>query len=217
MGTRNLTLVQVDGALKVAQYGQWDGYPSGQGATVLKFMRDLVLSEDRVAEFTDKVRKCHFMDAAELAEFEAEWKSAFGNGMISSGNYDAHKRKSERFYKVWPQMTRDTAAEILSVIMESKDGIALHDNSAFAADSLFCEWAYCVNLDTRTLEVYSGFNHEPLADGDRFVGLPISPKGDYEGAKQYYPIRCVKTFSFDDLPTEEEFVAALEPKEEEAA
>lgn len=31
MGTRNLTAVYLDGQYKVAQYGQWDGYPEGQG------------------------------------------------------------------------------------------------------------------------------------------------------------------------------------------
>lgn len=41
MGTRNLTMV-IDrkGEIKVAQYGQWDGYPSGQGATILEFAKD---------------------------------------------------------------------------------------------------------------------------------------------------------------------------------
>ena len=40
MGTRNLTIVYVDGEYKVAQYGQWDGYPEGQGATCLDFLRN---------------------------------------------------------------------------------------------------------------------------------------------------------------------------------
>lgn len=41
MGTRNLTIViDKQGALKVAQYGQWDGYPSGQGAVVLEFAKN---------------------------------------------------------------------------------------------------------------------------------------------------------------------------------
>ena len=40
MGTRNLTVVYVDGEYRVAQYGQWDGYPSGQGMTCLKFLTE---------------------------------------------------------------------------------------------------------------------------------------------------------------------------------
>ncbi len=40
MGTRNLTLVKdKEGKTKVAQYGQWDGYPEGQGTTILNFIR----------------------------------------------------------------------------------------------------------------------------------------------------------------------------------
>ena len=39
MGTRHLTAVHVDGEYKIAQYGQWDGYPEGQGMTALTFAR----------------------------------------------------------------------------------------------------------------------------------------------------------------------------------
>ena len=37
MGTRNLTCVVLDGKYVVSSYGQWDGYPSGQGKTILNF------------------------------------------------------------------------------------------------------------------------------------------------------------------------------------
>ena len=47
MGTRNLTAVYLDGQYKVAQYGQWDGYPEGQGITALTFLRDKMDCETR--------------------------------------------------------------------------------------------------------------------------------------------------------------------------
>ena len=45
MGTRHLTIVKAGGKLKVAQYGQWDGYPSGQGIDILKYLRSANLEK----------------------------------------------------------------------------------------------------------------------------------------------------------------------------
>lgn len=38
MGTRNLTCVVKNNKYVVAQYGQWDGYPTGQGQTIVEFI-----------------------------------------------------------------------------------------------------------------------------------------------------------------------------------
>src|SRR4051812_8314171 len=38
MGTRHLTRVIVNGQCVISQYGQWDGYPTGQGHTIAKFL-----------------------------------------------------------------------------------------------------------------------------------------------------------------------------------
>ena len=40
MGTRNVTMVIHKGETKVAQYGQWDGTPDGQGVTILGFLSE---------------------------------------------------------------------------------------------------------------------------------------------------------------------------------
>ena len=40
MGTRHLqTVITKEGETKIRQYGQWDGYPSGQGIDILKYLR----------------------------------------------------------------------------------------------------------------------------------------------------------------------------------
>ena len=41
MGTRNITRVISDGQVRINQYCQWDGYPTGRGLSVLLFARDL--------------------------------------------------------------------------------------------------------------------------------------------------------------------------------
>jgi len=41
MGTRHRqAVISKRGALKIQQYGQWDGYPSGQGLDILHYLRD---------------------------------------------------------------------------------------------------------------------------------------------------------------------------------
>lgn len=52
MGTRHLiAVIDRKGTLKVAQYGQWDGYPSGQGVDVLKFAKNKVLLDELEKRF----------------------------------------------------------------------------------------------------------------------------------------------------------------------
>jgi len=65
----------------------------------------------------------------------------------------------------------------------------LIDSSDFPLDSLFCEWAYVVDLDKGVLEVYKGFQQKPHKKG-RFATSPpeLHPSG---GA--YYPCKLVKS------------------------
>ena len=59
MGTRNLTMV-IDhkGDVKIAQYGQWDGYPSGVGVNVLNFIKNNELFDS----LKSKLSKVRFLD-----------------------------------------------------------------------------------------------------------------------------------------------------------
>lgn len=61
MGTRNLTIVMIDCKYKIAQYGQWDGHPEGQGITVLDFLTKHMDKE----LFMDKCRKTKWIDEHE--------------------------------------------------------------------------------------------------------------------------------------------------------
>ena len=70
MGTRNLTMVISNGETKVAQYGQWDGYPSGNGVIVLEF-----LTSTNLDDFKKKLSKVKFMNGNK----EKEIKSNTGN------------------------------------------------------------------------------------------------------------------------------------------
>lgn len=45
MGTRNSTIVIYEKKIKVEQYGQWDGYPEGQGQTISNFLETVNLKK----------------------------------------------------------------------------------------------------------------------------------------------------------------------------
>lgn len=198
MGTRNLTLVQSNNSLKVAQYGQWDGYPSGNGVIILEFVRSLIAG-NLVTAFRDKVNA--------LTEWtEADQDEALKSVGITDGW--ATFEQSAALKAKYPGIHRDTGASILSMILEGTvSQVSL--NTDFASDSLFCEWAYLINLDANTLEVYEGFNKEPLDADQRFAYLTEKREADSE----YHPIKKVKEFTFDALPTNEDFLKILEPEE----
>ena len=92
----------------------------------------------------------------------------------------------------------------------SWNGLALADNREFAADGVFCEWAYVIDFKANVFEVYEGFFKKDDEILGRFKDMQ---KPDEE----YGPVSLVASWSLDDLPSEEEFLAKLEPQEEEDA
>lgn len=149
MGTRNLTMVLLGGEIRVAQYGQWDGYPAGHGATVLEFLKTADLKI-----FAEKVSKCR---------------------PITQDDAD---RIGENWVNTHPHLSRDAGADILQMIMDAQEPLLLKISTNFVKDSLFNEYSYLIDLDTNTLEFYEGFQHGPLGENQRFDG-PANEGGYY--------------------------------------
>lgn len=126
MGTRGLTKVIKNDKVVVAQYGQWDHYPSGQGLTALRFLR----SENDVAKLDINLSYLYEVDSADV---EKLWE-----------------RLGENVEKVYPSLIRDTGAGILELIANTKDMIPVFLDIDFEKDDLFCEGVYTVNLDNKT-------------------------------------------------------------------
>ena len=68
------------------------------------------------------------------------------------------------------------------------------DESRFLIDSLFCEFAYIINLDTNKLEYYEGFNLDPNAPG-RYAKNTLYKNDE----KIYYGVKLVKEIELTDL------------------
>lgn len=188
MGTRNLTAVMVNGEYKIAQYGQWDGYPDGQGITALEFLRDKM--DKRI--FLERLAACRFGTNEEL---ETEWQ------------------KGNRSF-----LTRDNGAKILELVQKSTAPVLLQDEIAFAGDSLMCEWAWVIDFDKGTFEAYKGFNKEPLAEGERFAAQPTKDHefsdGEDKPKYRYHGVKHRATFQLSALPSNEDFLAEFKEDDE---
>ena len=138
MGTRNIIAVYSNGDYKVAQYGQWDGYPSGQGIDILKILKSLDMGK-----FKEHVNKCTWISDE---KYKGYWKE-FG---VSADTTLVSCDISDKFNNKHPEFDRATESEILNLIMESNDGLELMNSIEFANNSLFCEWAYVIDIDKVT-------------------------------------------------------------------
>lgn len=196
MGTRHLIAVAKDNDYKLAQYGQWDGYPSGQGVSVLSFLK-----ANKLEDFVEKLSNVSFITEEELKQC---WIEAGAKPEEEWVTLDASRKMQE----MYPENVRDTGAEILDIIMNADKPIKVINSIDFAADSIFCEWAYVIDLDKQTLEVFRGINHDPLTESDRFYNL------DKPG--EFHPIKLLKSYDLSNLPSEEDFVNELDKLQEEA-
>lgn len=202
MGTRHLICAHIDGEYKLAQYGQWDGYPSGQGLSVLNFLRNANLED-----FKRNLRTCSYIT-------DDEWDKLWEDiGVDVSKEKFVSTEVSNRFYNRNPQFNRDMGADILNYITQSPSGIKLRNSIDFAKDSLFCEWAYVIDFDKGTFEVFQGFNERPLDNQERFY-TEEEPQKSASG-HIYHPVKLCAVFDLSSLPIREDFLNTCEPPEED--
>ncbi|KPU43032.1 hypothetical protein OXPF_34640 [Oxobacter pfennigii] len=186
MGTRYLICVVKDNQYKVAQYGQWDGNPEGQGVSILEFLTkhiDRDLFEKNLAE------KIRFGTSEELTQ---QWKEC---GADDIKNIDSVV--AERHERLFPENSDNTGSGILSIIQNTEKDLILENSLSFASNSL-CDWVYVIDLDKNTYEVYEGFNEKPLSEDERFHNA--------EPIRGYYPVKHVISFDLNNLPTLEDFI-----------
>ncbi|AEO54286.1 hypothetical protein MYCTH_2313755 [Thermothelomyces thermophilus ATCC 42464] len=185
MGTRHLICVFWKGKWVLAQYGQFDGYPEGQGVKIFNFL-SYARNIDNLKAGLD-----HYIYEPTKEELDAIWAEcdAWDENRLAQGLPYQHNMFG--INQLYPSLARETSAGILGIIARasqtgSEDGT---DGSAgmrakkvpvsldleFANETLFCEWAYVIDLDKEILEIYGGGEHKH--DGHRFkdVGSEDAP------------------------------------------
>lgn len=187
MGTRNLTSVYEGGEFKVAQYGQWDGYPEHTGVKILEFLREdldrdkFIAKLDLLEEITEKKWDEIYLDV--LLKRRSEWISM---------------EDSNKIAEAYPSLHRDTGWEILPMIQNTEEKLLIERYPDFIENNLSCEWAYLINFDDNRFEVYSSRSVTRLTSNNTF-------KERFDN-----PIPAIVDFPLDNLPDMGDFLMHFE-------
>jgi hypothetical protein len=162
MGTRNLTVVKdLEGTTKIAQYGQWDGYPSYSGIKVLEFLRDKVNRDNLLVE----LQNVQFVGDEEVDTLYKQFEST--------------DWENKDFLNAYPGLHRDTGVGILEVVANSMGPIKTVDNSEFRNDTLFCEGVYEVDFQSnKFISIYAdnkvSYDLDELPSDEEYLAAWVS-------------------------------------------
>ena len=183
MGTRGLYGIRKNGIDK-ATYNHFDSYPEGLGEDIVKFC----LKTD--------IEKLHtFFDLIEIVEQnscptkeQVEYCTSLGLDDTNVGEQSLYD---------WYCLIRNLQGDfgLYRKMIEGRNKIYMIDGIDFIEDSLWCEFAYIINLDDNVLEFYVGYQNEPQ-ESNRY-GTASTFEG-FDGTK-YYPCKLAVTFPLESI------------------
>jgi hypothetical protein len=185
MGTRGAIGFVINGEWKVT-YNHYDSYPEGLGMDVLEFCKSInnweylkVLAERLMLVDSDSTpQRSHKQMYAKYAD------TGVGNQSLDD----------------WYCLLRNIQGAKTLYEITNSNLKHIIDNHMFLADSLFCEWAYIIDLDEMGLRVYKGFNEKPYKTSVLPPDIdPSKVNTEIDGSK-YYPVKLLYTYSLDNLP-----------------
>lgn len=199
MGTRGAYGLRKNGKDKIT-YNHFDSDPDWLGKAIVEFIQTTPVEE--IKKIFDKLVMVD--DAASPAPRTAKLYQESLNSSVGGGtkltwyNYLRGGQGNLSFYK-------------------DKKHIHMIDSHEFIKDSLFCEYAYIINLDTEQLEFYTGFNKNKGANG-RYAKLHSQDRdSDYLGVALACEIPLAKIIPGTKIESEiVNIMTAAEPKEEAA-
>lgn len=187
MGTRGALGFRLDGKDYVT-YNHWDSYPEGLGQEIVDWLKTVKLTEVKA-----KVKSLTLLSESDKqvppTEEQKNKLKKYADLSVSARSLDD-----------WYCLLRNTQGDPDAIL---KAGYMM-DGSSFLADSLFCEWAYIVNLDEKTFEVYKGFQDKKHNKG-RYASMPKR--------EEYYPVALVGTFPLAKIPND--WIETVCPPEDE--
>lgn len=126
MGTRHLIEVKYKGITRIAQYGQWDGYLSEQGAKILKFLK----KNAHKKKWLKALERCQFFTSDKQIE-------------------EMYPNIDESPENIPPYLHRDTGSKILDIVLESSGDIYLVDSRGAGGVAYW----YTIDMDNNAFDV----------------------------------------------------------------
>jgi len=181
MSTRGSYGFKLDGKYYLA-YNHHDSYPEGLGQQILDFISYLKLKTNKIIK--NNLQRLEEQEILNI--INAKLKECINNFIIFEND---GSEISEKFYR--ERKSYDTLYEYLVALYDKEcpENRWLLEND-FIKDSLFCEYAYIINVDNGTLDLYNGGQKEPQ-EGNPF-GIECNKD-------KYYPCAVVGSIKFKDI------------------
>jgi len=200
MSTRGMYGIRKNGTDK-ATYNHFSSDPSHLGAKVIDFVKNM--SDAELCLFYDNIVLVDGDDIPSETDIEA---------LRDSGQYDGQYQKSP--WRDWIRNSQGNFQMYESVVRSGKK-VFMVDGRDFIKDSLYCEYAYIINLDTMRLEFWKG-NQKMPQEGNRYGTEPIMIRGSL--SLTFYPCLMAAAYSLDDIrniPTDDILGMAAKNMEDE--
>jgi hypothetical protein len=199
MGTRGAIGFRINGKDKVT-YNHFDSYPTGIGVQVVEFLKNT--GDAELMAMAKKIK---------MVKEDGKPTPKQIDTCIKAGMVDLSV--SERSTADWYCLLRNAQGDLAAY---GKLGY-MTDSKKFLLDSLFCEFAYIINLDTMELEFYKGFNR--TAGAGRYGSKRDKEDGklsDYYGVALFRSVPFLEIREMDETPEKycENISNEMRPKEE---
>jgi hypothetical protein len=134
-------------------YNGSDSYPSWLGSHVVDFTQKVLQHPITVEQMINNVQQIEWVDE-DKKPTKKQLTKLLKAGFLTESDLEERKKHVLNLY--WSWTLRDYQdTELLEAVFK---GIPyLPENTSFIKDSLFCEYAYVLDLDRQVLEFYEGF------------------------------------------------------------
>lgn len=176
-------------------YNHYDSYPTCAGLNVIMTIIKQKLFDDKYRQQAiEKLESLQLINSEKTFEPE-ELEKIRGNIVALGLENNDYNPKNFGNGKVDAYYVLNPIQRHINAYIHPKHAIPyMIDNHEFMANSLFCEWAYIINFDTNSLEIYEGFNKNKNAAG-RYAEKQL--ECNYEPKEQFYGVSLIGEIPFE--------------------